>query len=240
MMLPTWKCRSLVWGTLIQDGFFFFSCSSIQNLQTQHKRSPSWHCSSLGPKLGSSGTGQVHVILQCWAVIGWHQDEQSLIDLLHQSKRLAPGYKWLVHGWAHDPGQASHDPCPELLKQRGRCSFWWCPVGRCEDPQPPYFLSWWGRLFKKIRSTFWRSRNGRWSREHLPLFFLFSFSFSASLCSLGESYFPDQGLNPQPRQWERRVLITGPPGNSHLCFLLKVHVGSRNLPVLPELVQLSW
>lgn len=171
---------------------------------------------------------------------GWHHGEQSLMDLLHQSKCLAPGYKWLVHGWAHAPGQASHDPCPEFLKQRGRCGSWWCPVGTCEDPWPPYFLSRWGRLFKKVSLTFWRTRKGRCSREHLPFSFLFFLFWPRCAAWGGGSNFPDQGLNPQPRQWERRALITGSPGNSHLCFLLKVHVGSSNLPVLPELVQLSW
>ena len=28
------------------------------------------------------------------------------------------------------------------------------------------------------------------------------------------SYFPDQGLNPHPLHWKRRVLTTGPPGKS--------------------------
>lgn len=77
--------------------------------------------------------------------------------------------------------------------------------------------------------------------ESTCLFLFFSFFFGLAVqLGGGGSNFPDQGLNPQPRQWERRALITGSPGNSHLCFLLKVHVGSSNLPVLPELVQLSW
>ena len=29
------------------------------------------------------------------------------------------------------------------------------------------------------------------------------------------SYFPDHGLNLAPRNWEHRVLATGPPGKSH-------------------------
>ena len=42
------------------------------------------------------------------------------------------------------------------------------------------------------------------------IFFL-KFGHAARLVG---SQFPDQGLNPGPRQWKCRVLTTGPPGNS--------------------------
>ena len=35
-------------------------------------------------------------------------------------------------------------------------------------------------------------------------------------------YFPTQGLNPGPQQWECGVLTTGPPGNSPIVQLLNV------------------
>ena len=45
----------------------------------------------------------------------------------------------------------------------------------------------------------------------LPSLFFF---FPVAPCGLPGSWFPHQGLNPHPRQWKTRVLITGPQGNS--------------------------
>ena len=46
-------------------------------------------------------------------------------------------------------------------------------------------------------------------------FFCFLNSFGRT-AQYSVSYFPDQGSNSYPLQWERRVLTTGPPGNSHI------------------------
>ena len=39
------------------------------------------------------------------------------------------------------------------------------------------------------------------------------------------AYFPDQGLNPAPLNWNCRVLVTGPPGKSLGCMYLFKLVG---------------
>ena len=36
------------------------------------------------------------------------------------------------------------------------------------------------------------------------------------------SPFPDQALNLYPLQWKHGVLTSGPPGNSHYCYILKL------------------
>ena len=41
-------------------------------------------------------------------------------------------------------------------------------------------------------------------------------------------WFPEQGLNLDPLQWEHRVLATGPPGKS-MCLLLRLHGESHKL-----------
>ena len=55
--------------------------------------------------------------------------------------------------------------------------------------------------YKKSRNT------SSWIWHFLKLINLFNF-WPHGL------WFPDQGFNLGPRQWERRVLTTGPPGNS--------------------------
>ena len=45
--------------------------------------------------------------------------------------------------------------------------------------------------------------------------YLFIFGHTARLVG---SQLPNQGLNLGPQQWKDRVLTTGPPGNSLLCF----------------------
>ena len=45
-----------------------------------------------------------------------------------------------------------------------------------------------------------------------------SLFFARTACHVG-SYLPEQGSNPVPLQWERRVLTTGPPGKSLTFFL---------------------
>ena len=64
--------------------------------------------------------------------------------------------------------------------------------------------------------------------------FIFNFFFSFDLSEqLVGSQFPDQGSNPRPLHWKRRVLTTGQPGKSlNLTFketaklVSKVHVPS--------------
>ena len=63
----------------------------------------------------------------------------------------------------------------------------------------------------------------RWDHtEFIPsnLFFLNSFfgGSGGQAVWLVESWFPDQGLTPDPWLWERGVLITGLPGNSSRWF----------------------
>jgi len=41
---------------------------------------------------------------------------------------------------------------------------------------------------------------------------LWHVDFLAGACG---SYFPDQGLNPDPLHWEHAVLAAEPPGKSH-------------------------
>ena len=39
-------------------------------------------------------------------------------------------------------------------------------------------------------------------------------------CSVSRILVPPPATEPQPQQWEHRVLNTGPPGNSLLCYCL--------------------
>ena len=59
----------------------------------------------------------------------------------------------------------------------------------------------------------------------LCLCFLFFFFFFGHVAQHAGSWFPDQGSKLHPLLWECRVLTTGPPGKSCLCF----HLASFNL-----------
>ena len=50
-------------------------------------------------------------------------------------------------------------------------------------------------------------------------------------------WFPEQGLNLDPLQWEHSILAPGPPGKS-MCLLLRLHDESRKLSL--KLLQISW
>ena len=47
------------------------------------------------------------------------------------------------------------------------------------------------------------------------------------IAQLVGSYFPDQGLNSCPQQWQQGVLTTTPPGNSHLQFFERSYFQSK-------------
>ena len=48
---------------------------------------------------------------------------------------------------------------------------------------------------------------------YTTFYFIFIYLFILAMQLVGP-YFPDQRLNPGPRQWNLRVLTTGLPGNS--------------------------
>ena len=69
----------------------------------------------------------------------------------------------------------------------------------------------------------------RWEKQNAVRLFVCVFFLTTWLA---RSQFPNEGLNLCPRQWEHRVLTTGPPGNSHKTVLdgqvgdLKGSIGS--------------
>ena len=65
---------------------------------------------------------------------------------------------------------------------------------------------------------------------------------SPSALRLAGSSFPDQGLNPGPRQWERWVLTTGPPKDSWLLAFQSVVFQTNTIhhsSLIPLLIQSS-
>ena len=72
--------------------------------------------------------------------------------------------------------------------------------GKIQIPQSKYFF------FQKPDENM----------EHLFFFFFF---FGCAAPHVG-SQFPNQGSNPHPLQWKRRVPTTGPPGKSPGIFIL--------------------
>ena len=58
-------------------------------------------------------------------------------------------------------------------------------------------------------------RKGHRKRVGVVILFYFLFIyFSGCAGRLAGSVFPNQGSNPCPLQWKRKVLTSGPPGNS--------------------------
>ena len=59
--------------------------------------------------------------------------------------------------------------------------------------------------------------------QESPFTLLFILFFGRAARHVG-SQFPDQGLNPRPLQWKRRVLTTGPPGKSLIQLYIYISV----------------
>ena len=119
----------------------------------------------------------------------------------------------------------------------GRCE--WCGQGR-EILKAGQAQSLWGRLGQVFKESLFSSHlralgytllfcsqfsNYCELTNSLPFFFF----FPGCSAWFARTWFPNQGLNPGPQQWEHWVLTTGLPGNSpSLLLKINLHFGKKH------------